>query len=354
MEKLSKIVRTKAQVIIDRVDNKVEGRYKGSFWQTNSGIEDESPTYDEEAVTVEPDNFEVEVDEVEITTLEIEEEVIPEKKSGPIKHDQMPLIVAPKFSPIKYIHDYSKSTSNSWIYLLMIASVAAAQITLIWSPRVGVFINALALVIAIAIAIAKDDLHKTAVSLGILPIVNMVVISFMPSQRFTNSIVFYDVLLLLALVYRFIFTTSEPVKKSSLGLNGYAIGLPIMIVVGEILSVIGFVFLRHHYQYRGISLPLVALAAVVFAFAEEMFLRGLIQQQGSKVFNPLMAAFGTTLLYVVLGLYHGTMLSIPVAVVIGATLSYTYYKKQNLVLTTTMNAVAKLGYLGLVAGFIFR
>jgi hypothetical protein len=42
------------------------------------------------------------------------------------------------------------------------------------------------------------------------------------------------------------------------------------------------------------------------------------------------------------------------ALISGIVLSFTYYKKQNLVLTATINAAMKLGYIGLIAGFIFR
>lgn len=245
--------------------------------------------------------------------------------------------------------------SKNWLtFLVVVGSIVATQATLIWSPKIGIYINAGALMILVALALIKADARKLAISTAIIPVSTIIVASFMPSNVFGKIVVFYDAVLLLALLYRFIFTLEEPVKVTRLTARGYAFTLPLMAVIGEILGVISYLFLRHHYPYYGYSLPLVAVVSVVMAFAEEMLLRGLIQQQASKIFHPALAALSTTILYVFLGLSHVTMLTLPVAILIGAVLSITYYYKQNLILTTTINAVAKLAYLGLVASFILR
>ncbi len=159
---------------------------------------------------------------------------------------------------------------------------------------------------------------------------------------------------MLALVYRYMFTLDQPLRATKLTARGYGLALPLMIVAGQAVGGLNYLFLQHHYIFTGYSLPLIACAAVVMAFAEEMLLRGLIQQQAAKVFHPLVAAFGTAILYVLLALDHGTMLSLVPAMLLGVVLSFTYYKKQNLILTTTINATAKLTYIGLVATFILR
>ncbi len=258
----------------------------------------------------------------------------------------------------KYLTAVKKTVAplarHGYLWILTIGLLIAAQATLIWAPRVGIYINAVALAGLVTIAITQVAARALATSMAILPVATMITASLMPHTVIGQTSVLYAALLLLAITYRYIFTFDEPAAKTKLTLKGYGLALPLMIVGGQAVGAIGYLFLRHHYPYNGYSLPLIALAAVVFAFAEEMFLRGLVQQQGSKLFHPAMAAFGTTILYVLLSIDHHTMLSIPAALLLGATLSFTYYKKQNLILTTTINAAAKLAYIGLVATFILR
>jgi membrane protease YdiL (CAAX protease family) len=240
------------------------------------------------------------------------------------------------------------------IWLISLALIVAAQATLIWAPTVGVYLNALALAGLTAIGLTQAAARKVAISLAIIPVANMVTASVMARTVIGSTVLFYSAILLLALFYRFMFTLNYSTLRTQLLPKGYGFGLPLMVVTGQIVGLIGFGFLRHYYPYTGYSLPLIALAAVVFAFAEEMLLRGLIQQQGELLFHPAMAAIGTTILYVFLVLDHSTMLTLPVAILMGGMLSFVYYKKKNLLLTFTLNASAKLAYIGLVAGFILR
>ena len=243
---------------------------------------------------------------------------------------------------------------NGYIWLLTVGMLVAAQASLIWAPKVGIYINAGALAGLTAIGMLREDARKVAISMAIIPVANMISASFIPRGSLGQATVLYISLLLLAVLYRFIFTLEHPVAKTKLTAKGYALALPLMLVIGQAVGAVGYLFLRNHYPYSGYSLPLVTLVAVVFAFAEEVTLRGLIQQQGSELFHPAVAALATTILYVFLSIDHGTMLTLPVAIIMGIVLSFTYYKKQNLVLTTTINAAAKLAYIGLVASFILR
>jgi len=245
-------------------------------------------------------------------------------------------------------------TKHGYIWLMTVAMLVAAEATLIWAPKVGIYVNAVALVGLTAIGMLSEKARKVAISMAIIPVANMVTASFMPHGALGQATVLYVTLLVLAILYRLLFTLGYPLDKTKLAYKGHAFGLPLMLVTGQILGVIGYGFLRHHYPYAHYSLPLVALVSVIFAFAEEILLRGLIQQEGGQLFHPALAAFATTILYVFLTIDHGTLLALPVAILMGAVLSFTYYKKQNLILTTAINAAAKLTYVGLVAGFILR
>jgi len=243
---------------------------------------------------------------------------------------------------------------NYLIWLIVVGLIVAAEATQIWAPHVGIYINALALAGLCALAIIKEKARKVAISAAIIPVANMVTASVMPHTIIGSTVILYTVILLLALIYRFMFTLDYPQINTSLRIKGYGYGIPIMVVTGQVIGVIGYLFLKNHYPFVGYSLPLIALASVVFAFTEEMLLRGLIQQQGEFIFNPFMAGLATTILYVFLVIDHSTMLTLPVAIILGGTLSYTYYKRKNIILTFIINATSKLIYIALVASFILR
>jgi membrane protease YdiL (CAAX protease family) len=127
------------------------------------------------------------------------------------------------------------------------------------------------------------------------------------------------------------------------------------MVTGQLLGVFGYAMLRHQYLYGHTSLSLVAATCVVFAIAEEVLLRGLIQQRASKVIHPAMAATLSALLSGCLAIGHrGSWMSPFVSLIAGIVIAFTYYKKQNLLLTMTINISMKLTYVGLIAGFVIK
>jgi membrane protease YdiL (CAAX protease family) len=247
------------------------------------------------------------------------------------------------------------STPKSFrVFICVLVPLAAAQIALLVNPIVGVYVNAAAFAALVALALRQAAARQLAISAAILPVANMVTLSLPQSSAFNQSMVFYDALLLVALLYRFWFTLDQPLPYSRLAAKGYAFALPLMVVLGEALGVLGYGMLRNHYPYHGVSLPLVALVVVVLAITEETFFRGLIQQRAALVMSPILAATLSTLLYTLVSIGHVTILAPLFALLAGAVLSLTYYKKQNLVLTTTINAAMKLTYLGLLASFTLR
>jgi membrane protease YdiL (CAAX protease family) len=137
--------------------------------------------------------------------------------------------------------------------------------------------------------------------------------------------------------------------------HGYLFALPLMVVFGQLLGLVGFGLLRHQYDFRDSTLPLVALGSVVFAIAEESLFRGLIQQRAMLLFNPKLATALSAALYAGLMFGHrGGLLSPVFGALLGTSLAIVYYKKQNLLLTITINAATKLTYIGLVAIFVLR
>jgi membrane protease YdiL (CAAX protease family) len=235
-----------------------------------------------------------------------------------------------------------------------VALFVASQVTLTWEPSVGVYLNTLTLAYMMALALRVEGLRGFGIGVSILPLANMVTISFFPSRSFNATVIFYMTMLLLALLYRYLLTLDYPTSRTRLGKLGYGIGIPIALVSGQIIGAVGYLFLHDHYLYTGISLPTIALYAVTFAVAEEMVLRGLIQQRGIQFFGARLAALLSMIVGVALMVSHTTVLAVPVAILLQIACAATYYRKQNLLLTITLNATAKLVYIGLVATFVLH
>ncbi|HUD81185.1 MAG TPA: CPBP family glutamic-type intramembrane protease [Patescibacteria group bacterium] len=252
---------------------------------------------------------------------------------------------------IKSLKPYFK---DFWIFAYIVVVLVGAQVTLADKALAGVYVNALAFILLVGLALWQKRARMLAISAAILPVANMINLALPQSTRYAQTVVFYDSILALALVYRFIFVLDQPVKESKLGKWGYLTVLPLMAVIGQVLGVIGYVMLRHHYTFGTTSLPLVAACTVIFAVAEETYFRGLIQQRGSMLFNPVLAAILSLILFTFTTIGHVTILAPVFALILGIVLVTTYFNKNNLILTMTINAVTKLVYVGLMAAFIFR
>jgi membrane protease YdiL (CAAX protease family) len=242
-----------------------------------------------------------------------------------------------------------------WLFLLPVVCVAASIFTLYASPIVGVYITAGSIVALGTAALLKQYSLQLVLSVAIIPVSLMINLALPQTHFFAQTTVLYEALLVLGLVYRFVFTLDEPLENTRMSFRGYATYLPLMMVVGQLLGVFGYVMLRHQYFYGHTSLPLVAASSVVFAIAEEVVLRGLVQQRAMRVIHPAMAAVMSALMSGALAVGHkGAWLSPFVSLIAGAVLAFTYYKKQNLILTMTINISMKLAYVGLIAGFVIK
>ncbi|HYH75822.1 MAG TPA: CPBP family intramembrane glutamic endopeptidase, partial [Candidatus Saccharimonadales bacterium] len=215
------------------------------------------------------------------------------------------------------------------LFYLLFAIILMSQVAFILHPVLGVYATFAALVSCIAIALRHESIRKLAVSVGIIPAATIVTMCLPQGSTFATMVVFYDVLLILSLVYRYMFMTSEPKEDRGLRATGYLKSIPTMLVLGQLLGGLAYIALRDHYAYSDMSFGLVAASAAIFAIAEESFFRGLIQQRAGKVFHPIMGAVLSTLLFATLSLGQGNLLSAGVALVTGAVLSTVYYHKQN-------------------------
>lgn len=254
----------------------------------------------------------------------------------------------------RYLPALENYGASFWVWAYIVILVVGSQLTLLWKPTVGVYINTLALALLIGLGLWYQKARSLAISASILPLANMISLSLPQTSAFAQAVVFYDAILILAMVYRFIYTIDQTQQSTRLSLKGYATSLPLMLVIGQLLGLISYGALRHFYPYVHTSLPLVAATAVVFAISEETYFRGLIQQRAGIIMHPLLAALLSVVLFTFASIGHVTILAPLVALLYGAVLCFTYYKKQNLILTTAINAMAKLAYIGLLATFTIK
>jgi membrane protease YdiL (CAAX protease family) len=243
---------------------------------------------------------------------------------------------------------------NFWVFLYIIAFIASSQLVLKNHAQVGSYLNGLAIAALLGLSVFYERARNLALSAAILPVATLISLSLPNISSFAQTVVFYDSILVLGLIYRYLFILDSTQENSRVKLRNYAIFIPLMAVVGQLLGLIGYTLLRHHYPFHGISLPFVAVSVTVFAFTEETFFRGLIQNKGRQVIHPIFAAILTVALFVLATIDHSTLLAPVFALILGSVLSITYYFRQNLVLTGTINLATKLAYVGLVAAFVFR
>jgi len=244
-------------------------------------------------------------------------------------------------------------SSDLWVFSYVAIVIIATQLTLAYRPLGGVYVDAAAIVLLVTMAMSREKARFLVISVTVLPVTNLLMLALPHQDAFAQAVIFYDTLLLLTLIYRYWFSDDQPVKNTSLALKNYLFLLPLMIIIGQVLGFVGYGLLRRHFAFthQG-SLVLISLAAVIFAFAEEMLFRGLIQAEATRIMNKLLAAILSAGLYAALFIDHASALPFLFGVIAGCVLSAAYYIKPNLVLTTTINASMKLVYIALLATFV--
>jgi len=245
-------------------------------------------------------------------------------------------------------------STKAWIAAYVVAAIVVPQVTLLWRPLVGVYATVAALAALLILALRSEQARRLAIVAAILPVTLLVSLSLPQPDAFSQAGEFYSTVLLLVIMCNYTFSFHEPLDLSVLR-KQYWLVLPLMVVIGEVLGALGYGALHSTaYIFHGVPTYLVAIGAVIFAVAEELLFRGLIQQHASKIVHPMVAAALAAAAYTTVYVAHGTILPAVFALLSGTVLSTIYYFKQNLVLTTTANAVMKLSYLGLLATFVLR
>lgn len=234
-------------------------------------------------------------------------------------------------------------------FSFIVSVIGISQLLLLAAPVAGVFANAMALVLLAALAIRSDRARTMAIAICILPLATMVSLALPQGNALNQSAVLYAVLFVLAIAYHYIFPYDKSAGK--LTWKGYLAIAPTMIVAGQVLGALAYGMLRNEQSFGGISLPVITIAMILFSLAEEIFFRGLIQEQASRAVNPIVATALTATLYTLMTLPIGSITTTLFAASSSTILSCIYYTKPNIVITTITNITLKVLFVGLLSIF---
>jgi membrane protease YdiL (CAAX protease family) len=229
--------------------------------------------------------------------------------------------------------------------LSFISLIWITQLSLYWRPAIGVYVNAAAFVILLAVALMSEKLRQLATSTAILPVTYMAMLCLGHFSPLSTALIYYEILLALTLIYRHVFKLDESLDARRFSWRSLPL-IPTMILCGEALGVVGYALLRKHYAFYGEPLTLTLSSAVLFAIVEESYFRGLLQNLSTKATRPLWGVVTSVFMYAALNVSHQSLITIVFAAIAGLVLSLAYMLKQSLFLTSIMNATMKVIFIG--------
>lgn len=239
-------------------------------------------------------------------------------------------------------------------FLVFATAIVLSQALLALFPKPGLYIVALAFVVLMGLGLIFVQARPLAISCSIIFVANIVAIGVNPHHVLSATALYVGTILLLAVIYRYIFDPHIFSKAHHFSFEQYRALLPQMIIMGQIIGVLGYLTLKHHYAYGHINGWLIGGVVLAFAMAEEYLLRGLIQKQALHIFHPVIAALLSVLTGVCLYFNHYFWIALPAVLLLQISCATVYNYKQNLFLTITLNAAAKLSYVGLITAFVLH
>lgn len=237
-------------------------------------------------------------------------------------------------------------------YVLILASVCLAQLGLFFQPQLGAYLTAGTLALLMLLAAKYDRVRNVVLVSAIIPLLGMINLTFIQQSAFEQTVVLYGAMLILSIAYRIILRKRTVGAKVHVAWSDYGKYLVGAVFLGTLLGILSYKFLATSYVFGGVSILEVAGLAIFGAVSEESFFRGLLQRQASIAMPKMIAVWYTCLLYITLSLSHFTPWAVAAGLVSTLTLSFFYRKLPSVWLTTALNCVSKLVYLGLMAKYI--
>tara|TARA_Y100000310_G_C20680897_1_gene815858 strand:- start:590 stop:1276 length:687 start_codon:yes stop_codon:yes gene_type:complete len=174
------------------------------------------------------------------------------------------------------------------VIILMIFLVAFTEIFLAKSPMIG-FILYLAFLTAVCFILSKNKelnkFDKFLILLLIIPLIKILQL-FISLPSIWNSIISYSILLILSIYYLSWF-------KIQLKLKGNYLVLPLVLILGLLLGIMGKLFLPIFPALTNFSILLI----LIVVLSEEIFFRGLLQETSTPIFGTALSIIIPALFY---------------------------------------------------------
>jgi membrane protease YdiL (CAAX protease family) len=256
-----------------------------------------------------------------------------------------------KATSIKAVPTTQKASRTSQLLIAAAIMTVLMQVLLLTKPLLGAYASVITIACLGGIAARNEQATIPAVTIAILPIAYLISLAFPQTTTLDQSLVFYDAILIQAVIYRYLVMQDKDIFPTGLRLRSYVYLIPSFVVLGQLLAILGYGLLRHQHLFAGTPDDRVAISLVIFAVAEELLFRGLIQHSTSKVINPKLAVLITATLYTAASIPQGSVTVSIFAAIVGTILSTAYYFKPSILMTTATNLTSKLLLLGLLMTF---
>jgi membrane protease YdiL (CAAX protease family) len=248
----------------------------------------------------------------------------------------------------KSIKEIGSDRKKYAIATLITLAPVISLITIYSNPLLGVYINAITLAILATVAIKYEKYRKLSISIAIVPIVHLFNLSAPQDDLLLRTVIFYSLLLLLTLTYRYLFTLEAPKKPTSLSaIIALQALLIIMIIIGQWQSEA----LQTYFPFGIDSTSLTVFIFILFAIIEEAYFRGLVQANAISEVGKKSSVIIATLLFGFSFLGPDMPLALIFGIISGLLLSLLYVIRRSLILNIAANMLSKLLLIGLLAIF---
>lgn len=219
-------------------------------------------------------------------------------------------------------------------FISIIFLFTASQVGLFLAPILGLYINTVVFAVCIVTALKWSHMRNVFLAIAILPIATMVSLVLPQEDLVLQLAIYYGVIFVLASTYWLIFRRVKQEK----GLQPINLVVVFTLLIATLLIIL---ITGNAIVWPGLPLALVVLGVLYFAVTEELLFRSLIQGEITKFVGMRYAVVGSAMLYVVSAINHTILLMPLLALITGLSLSFIYAKRQNLLLTSCMNAFFK-------------
>lgn len=235
---------------------------------------------------------------------------------------------------------------------LLAGIVALSQVIVVAHAPSGVYASAAAVLALGLVGLRSAKRLPVAIAASVIPLIGLVGFSTGVSDAFDRAILTSIVLLLVSAIYIRQLPARKPARRLRLDAAGYVLQTPVYVGIGAALASIAFWFVPGAAVFSGVSASVAIPGLVLFGFAEELFMRGLVQRQAARALSPGIAAGLAIVLSVAVSVPFGDMAVSLYAALAGTVLAWVYMVRQNVVLTMIANSSARVLLYALMLFFV--